>query len=101
MRIIGLDITRSVAILLVMFCHSSCFYTINNNCMEYIFTFAGVWGVELFFALSGFLIGGIIIKNIVNVSYEDVLKEIKIFWIRRWFRTLPLYYLIHQFTGFS
>ncbi len=49
-------------------------------------------GVELFFVLSGFLIGGILIK-LFNKS-DFGFKTIGNFWIRRWFRTLPNYYLI-------
>ena len=49
-------------------------------------------GVSIFFVLSGFLIGGILIKllkeNILNS------KLIITFWVRRWFRTLPNYFLI-------
>ncbi|OEK06087.1 hypothetical protein A8C32_18830 [Flavivirga aquatica] len=53
----------------------------------------GFWGVELFFVLSGFLIGGILIKIFEKEDSFD--KEIILsFWKRRWFRTLPNYYLI-------
>jgi peptidoglycan/LPS O-acetylase OafA/YrhL len=47
--------------------------------------------VEIFFVLSGFLIGQILFKEF---SKELSFKSIRIFWIRRWFRILPLYYLI-------
>ena len=50
-------------------------------------------GVELFFVLSGFLIGGIIIKEFQNNTAFGI-KQIFHFWKRRWFRTLPNYYLI-------
>jgi peptidoglycan/LPS O-acetylase OafA/YrhL len=42
--------------------------------------------------LSGFLIGNILLKTFFQTHYY--LNDIKHFWIRRWFRTLPLYYLI-------
>lgn len=41
--------------------------------------------------LSGFLIGGILLKTLRN--HEFGIKELLHFWIRRWFRTLPNYYL--------
>lgn len=50
-------------------------------------------GVELFFVLSGFLIGKILIETF-HGHRELTLQHIKHFWIRRWFRTLPNYYLI-------
>ncbi len=52
----------------------------------------GVLGVELFFVLSGFLIGGILIRTFVNTPFS--FTDVRTFWIRRWFRTLPLYWLI-------
>src|SRR5687767_9014445 len=48
-------------------------------------------GVELFFSLSGFLIGNILIRSFrESGSMPDVLLA---FYKRRWFKTLPLYYL--------
>jgi peptidoglycan/LPS O-acetylase OafA/YrhL len=48
----------------------------------------GVCGVELFFVLSGFLIGGIIIDTL-----ERDPRWLANFWLRRWMRTLPSYFL--------
>jgi peptidoglycan/LPS O-acetylase OafA/YrhL len=49
-------------------------------------------GVSIFFVLSGFLIGGILIKNLNQMqSKRHFLFN---FWLRRWFRTLPNYFLI-------
>jgi peptidoglycan/LPS O-acetylase OafA/YrhL len=50
-------------------------------------------GVDLFFVLSGFLIGSILLKEI-NAENKFGIKELGHFWKRRWFRTLPNYYLI-------
>lgn len=50
-------------------------------------------GVELFFVLSGFLIGTILIRTLEEkekFGWSDLTN----FWKRRWFRTLPNYYLI-------
>jgi len=50
-------------------------------------------GVDLFFVLSGFLIGNILLKKI-NRKDKFKFRSILVFWKRRWFRTLPNYYLI-------
>ena len=49
-------------------------------------------GVSIFFVLSGFLIGGIILK-IIRTS-DFTIKDIVNFWIRRWLRTIPNYFFI-------
>ena len=49
-------------------------------------------GVSIFFVLSGFLIGGILIKLIDKNGFN--FSILKTFWIRRWYRTLPNYFLI-------
>lgn len=83
----GLDFIRAVAISLVLICHS----VFINNELAIIFYPFGFYGVELFFVLSGFLIGQIIIKDVLlNLSFKKIIN----FWLRRWIRTLPLYYLI-------
>ncbi|MBL0341636.1 MAG: acyltransferase [Bacteroidetes bacterium] len=50
-------------------------------------------GVELFFVLSGFLIGTILLKIYKKNDGIDF-KEVFSFWKRRWFRTIPNYYLV-------
>ena len=50
----------------------------------------GYCGVVLFFALSGFLIGQILIRD---MGGEPEARDVKRFWTRRWLRTLPVYYL--------
>lgn len=50
-------------------------------------------GVDIFFVLSGFLIGGILLKDFVEpqkLSFKVLANFLK----RRWFRTLPNYYLV-------
>ncbi|MCF0069294.1 acyltransferase [Dyadobacter sp. CY261] len=48
-------------------------------------------GVEAFFVLSGFLIGRIILRTVLQpgINWEAV----KIFWVNRWLRTLPAYWV--------
>ena len=54
MRIIGLDVLRGIAILLVLFRHGDYVFFLNK----------GGWaGVDLFFVLSGFLVSGLLFKE--------------------------------------
>lgn len=89
-RVFGLDILRASAILLVLITHSFYFFTDSWEIFHVIKYFPD--GVSIFFVLSGFLIGSILIKtmNKSNLSFGDL----KNFWIRRWFRTLPAYYFV-------
>ncbi|WP_162463289.1 acyltransferase family protein [Paenibacillus psychroresistens] len=85
----GLDIVRSTAILLVLFCHGLGFFFMKYYDFNPINYVAGYLAVELFFVLSGFLIGRILLQDIVESGSFSGLKN---FYLRRWFRTLPLYY---------
>lgn len=86
-RVWGLDIMRAIAIMTVLISHSSEFILDGSTSLMY---HSGVAGVEIFFVLSGFLIGGILIK-VFQKEYS--LKNIFNFWKRRWIRTIPNYYL--------
>lgn len=50
----------------------------------------GVWGVELFFVLSGFLIGGILLKQ---ETYTRSAQGLGLFYFRRMCRILPMFWL--------
>ncbi len=82
----GLDVTRSMAILMVLLIHSV------KSMFHYIPPYGwylGFGGVELFFSLSGFLIGRFILELFDDNNFSNT--GLKRFWIRRWLRTLPLY----------
>lgn len=49
-------------------------------------------GVAFFFVLSGFLIGGILIRQMAKEPFT--FSKAKNFVIRRWFRTLPNYFIV-------
>ncbi|WP_026753189.1 acyltransferase [Sediminibacter sp. Hel_I_10] len=92
-RIFGLDVIRASAILLVVASHwAALVLPKTNGVIMPLFHFAGAVGVDLFFVLSGFLIGGLLLKNIQNQKTRFF--DICYFWVRRWFRTLPNYVLI-------
>ncbi|BDT66797.1 O-acetyltransferase OatA [Comamonadaceae bacterium OS-1] len=82
-----LDFCRSIAILLVLLSHGRKILPEDFLWREYL-RFGGFIGVELFFVLSGYLIGGILIR-----TNKQENKWINNFYLRRWFRTIPNYYL--------
>ncbi len=88
-RKFGLDILRMVAILCVIVEHGGIFFPENLKKINDLFVFDGV---SIFFVLSGFLIGGILIKLLEKNQIDR--RLLMDFWIRRWFRTLPNYFLV-------
>ena len=90
-RIPELDGLRGLAILLVIFFHYTNGYPLTrfDGLAYYVQRSAaeGTTGVDLFFVLSGFLIGGILMDARGSDSY------FRTFYIRRFFRIIPIYYL--------
>lgn len=81
----GLDVVRSAAILLVMAHHFR-----HAPGVPPAFEWAalrGFAGVDLFFVLSGWLIGGQLMREVSRTGTVELGR----FWARRWFRTLPAY----------
>jgi peptidoglycan/LPS O-acetylase OafA/YrhL len=88
-RIYGLDILRAIAISTVLISHG------GRYLPSFIYSFLirfSIDGVSLFFVLSGFLIGGILLKQI-NLP-DFTFKRLVNFWIRRWLRTLPAFFIV-------
>ncbi len=87
----GLDLVRAIAVLLVMVSHWAnnigAWYRVTAP--QFVFD-GGEVGVDLFFALSGFLIGRILLDLI---DRGPTWRRLGIFLVRRWMRTLPLYWL--------
>ena len=84
--------SRTIAILLVLFAHT---YWISDNypkIIYYAMRLSGTIGVEVFFIISGFLIGRIVKREILKPDFS--FSNIKYFLFRRWFRTFPNYYFI-------
>ena len=91
-RVFGLDLMRALAIILVVLGHCLWIFPKAQNGLVIIFQVFAFLGVEIFFVLSGFLIGNII----YNLYIEDDFNVTKVilFLKRRWFRTLPNYFLV-------
>ena len=88
-RVYGLDILRALAVLFVVLGHGSKLLFPKINRLTFYVEFDGV---AIFFVLSGFLIGGILIKVLEKEDASH--KTLFNFWVRRWFRTLPNYFLV-------
>jgi peptidoglycan/LPS O-acetylase OafA/YrhL len=89
-RIPALDGLRGVAILLVLFCHGTSGLKSSSKLLAYLLVPGRIaWsGVDLFFVLSGFLIGGILLDARDSPRYYST------FYLRRAYRILPLYALV-------
>lgn len=87
-RIFGLDLLRALAILFVVIGHGN---YLLPEAWAYYLEYLVFDGVAIFFVLSGFLIGGILIRKIQQPFTGHSLL---LFWIRRWCRTLPSYFLV-------
>ncbi|WP_425077803.1 acyltransferase family protein [Psychroserpens sp. S379A] len=90
-RIFGLDLMRAIAIIMVMCSHILWIVPDMRGITRKLFSVFGILGVDVFFVLSGFLIGRILYKMYTSKDFN--FKDVTYFWIRRWFRTLPNYYL--------
>jgi peptidoglycan/LPS O-acetylase OafA/YrhL len=90
-RIPELDGLRGLAILLVLLCHyvgGAASRPLGFWAHRFLAGFSAGWsGVDLFFVLSGFLIGGILLDSRNSPRY------FRTFYLRRVHRILPIYYL--------
>lgn len=89
-RSYGLDQLRAAAIGLVLISHFSLVFGDLIDPTPVVQT-TGFFGVELFFVLSGFLIGQILLRTVLVSPTSPTLRN---FWARRWLRTLPAYFLV-------
>ena len=89
-RLPELDAVRGLAIVLVLLWHYGACQIEHNpgTALNFIRQALRIcWsGVDLFFVLSGFLIGGILIENRESQNY------FRVFYLRRACRIFPLYY---------
>jgi peptidoglycan/LPS O-acetylase OafA/YrhL len=88
---------RVLAILSVIAYHVSWIFMAEQGIMldPGFFTqaLAIFFGMDLFFLLSGFLIGSILLRSIATTGVQHIRR----FYLRRIFRTFPSYYLVLTF----
>jgi len=88
-RIHGLDTLRALAVTLVVLHHYTLFVSNDDHSFGWIGRI-GWTGVDLFFALSGYLIGNQIFKALRS----DAGLSLKNFYARRLLRTLPNFWAV-------
>lgn len=84
-RVAALDLLRGLAAIAVAIPHFLTYNAIRPKLFESI----SVLGVELFFVLSGFVLG----PQIVGCVRSGRMRDLSIFLVRRWMRTVPPYVL--------
>ena len=93
-RIPALDGLRGIAILLVLLAHTVFFTSFRHHpVLNRLLSLGSLSfsGVDLFFVLSGFLIGGILLDHLDSPRYFTT------FYLRRAYRILPLYVAVVLF----
>ncbi len=83
---------RATAILMVVIGHCVWIVPERDSFIHQLLVLSGFFGVEIFFVLSGFLIGKILYQLYLNSDFS--LATVFYFLKRRWFRTLPNYFLV-------
>src|SRR6266478_10141513 len=95
-RIPELDGIRGIAIGMVLIAH--CFEVVSRPGSGLAYALVPLrldWtGVDLFFVLSGFLIGGILLDARESSNY------FRVFYTRRFFRIVPIYAVLLVSAGF-
>jgi peptidoglycan/LPS O-acetylase OafA/YrhL len=90
-RLTGLDTLRAFAIVVVMLYHLTIFGELPESILPA--TYSGWMGVELFFVLSGFLIGQQALKPYLTGQRLSLVE----FYRRRVYRILPAYLVVLAF----
>jgi len=97
----GLDLARTAAVFLVLYAHSQDILKGSLgwasspllSALDEVFR-PGWWGVRIFFALSGYLIG----REVLRILTSGCLKQARLFLARRWLRTVPTFWIILLLT---
>ncbi|POA35028.1 MULTISPECIES: acyltransferase [unclassified Pseudomonas] len=91
-RILDIELLRAIAVLAVLFHHLKGSLFPNSPPLLESFASHGEfwWGVDLFFAISGFVIARSLIPALQGCSTrQEYWQQTRNFWLRRAFRLLP------------
>jgi peptidoglycan/LPS O-acetylase OafA/YrhL len=91
-RVLGLDLLRITASLSIILTHGNAVGALGSNWVASIVSDEGYLAVDLFFVLSGWLLTRQILR--MRGSFKTTLGLATRFWIRRWARTIPPYWVV-------
>ena len=87
----GIDLLRGGAVFLVLWSHAGPVLPAPLQAVLAAPWFRpGFWGVTIFFAISGFLVVG----QLIDIATGQRAESLRIFVLRRWFRTVPTYWIV-------
>ncbi len=90
-RVLGLDVLRIVASFTIIFYHWRFLDAFAPSWLAAKVATDGYLGVDIFFVLSGWLLTRQLLR--VGVSFSKLELLAAQFWVRRWMRTLPAYWV--------
>ena len=91
-RIDDIEILRGIAVLMVVFhhAHDNLFTWVTPSLTQFYTYFSGWVGVDLFFAISGFVIARDLVPRLqASPRGETTTRLVLAFWIRRFWRLIP------------
>lgn len=90
-RILDIEVLRALAVIGVVVHHSrGNLFTWTSPALERLAVYFGGWvGVDLFFAISGFVIARSLLPQLRAAANGDAARVTLAFWIRRAWRLLP------------
>lgn len=91
-RMLGLDMLRIAAAVIIVFHHGNVERAVGANWVSAILWHKGYLAVDIFMVLSGWLLTRQAL-SILSAS-KSGLQFITTFWLRRWARTLPAYWVV-------
>jgi len=90
-KILDIEVLRGIAILFVVIhhAHGYLFSWPSQELAQFYAYFGGAAGVDLFFAISGFVIARDLLPRLQQVADKDKIRFILAFWVRRAWRLWP------------
>jgi peptidoglycan/LPS O-acetylase OafA/YrhL len=91
-RVLGLDLLRIAACATILIFHGNPPRAVGRNWISWVFARDGFLGVDIFFVLSGWLLTRQALR--MRDAFRSSARFATTFWVRRWIRTLPPYWVV-------